>query len=72
MTKRLNTVTDIVSALRDARLKPSRNGRVLVATFCTVSPALVEILKRSVWLMRLAMMLPTLACLFLWPRSQAR
>jgi hypothetical protein len=65
MTKRRNTVTDIVSAWRDARLKPSRSGLVLVATFCTVSPALVEILKRNVWLMRLAMMLPTLACFVL-------
>jgi hypothetical protein len=41
-------------AWRDARLMPWRSGRALVATYYAVSPALVDILKHSAWLTRLA------------------
>ena len=46
--------TDALRAWRDAVLTPSRAGRAFVSAYYTLSPALVQILKRSPALTRFA------------------
>jgi len=46
--------TNVLRAWRDTVLMPSRSGRLLVTLYYRTSPALVETLKHSAWLTRLA------------------